>query len=716
MGIGRKFEEALQKALRMLGIGVCGVVGNDHIYFANIEHELKNPTEERVFAIAVALESGYSVDQVYRWTHIDPWFLHKINQIIQVANRLRDYTGGVCPQNVLLDAKKSGFSDLQVAKLLHSDEERVRALRSTYGLSPVVKQIDTLAAEYPAQTNYLYLTYNGTQDDVSPSEKASIIVLGSGVYRIGSSVEFDWCCVNAIQTLRQRGRSAIMINCNPETVSTDFDECDRLYFEELNLETIRAIYEKERAHGVIVSMGGQTPNDLALRLHQAGVAILGTPPEEIDRAEDRRKFSGLLDELQISQPTWNELSSLEEAKRFAKNVGYPVLVRPSYVLSGQAMGVASNDEELVRYLNRATAISTEHRVVISKFIENAREIECDGVAREGVLLVHAISEHVENAGVHSGDATLVLPPQHTSLETIRRVKVISARIAEALRITGPFNIQFIARDNEVKVIECNLRASRSFPFISKVYGVNFINLATQVILGDAPEPPSKSFMELEYVGVKAPQFSFIRLQGADPIVGVEMHSTGEVGCLGDDFEEALLKAMLSVGYRLPIRSVLLSSGPFENKAEFVSSARLLQEAGIHLYATQGTAEFMRPYGIEPEVLHWPLEGKDPNVLDYLAERKIDLVINIPKNYQEEELKNDYIIRRKAVDYNISLITDLQLARRFIEAFVHVPLDRLAIKAHAEYVRPVGPAELIDEGQARFGLVGEAIPKKINKAA
>lgn len=710
MGIGRKFEEALQKALRMLGIGVLGVVGNEQFCFVNIDHELKNPTEERIFAIAAALEADFSVDQIHRSTHIDPWFLHKINHIIQVAQQLRDYAGGICPRSVLLHAKQIGFSDLQIAKLLRCDEQRVYSLRVNYDLFPVVKQIDTLAAEYPAQTNYLYLTYNGTKDDVAPSDKPSLIVLGSGVYRIGSSVEFDWCCVNAIQTLRQRGRAAIMINCNPETVSTDFDECDRLYFEELNLETIRAVSDKERAQGVIVSMGGQTPNDLALRLHHAGITVLGTPPEEIDRAEDRRKFSGLLDELQISQPTWNELSSLDEAKRFAKNAGYPVLVRPSYVLSGQAMGVASNDEELVRYLNRATSISREHRVVISKFIENAREIEFDGVAREGELIVHAISEHVENAGVHSGDATLVLPPQHTSIETIRRVKVISARIAQALRITGPFNIQFIARDNDVKVIECNLRASRSFPFISKVYGVNFIDLATQVILGEMPERPAKSFMELDYVGVKAPQFSFIRLQGADPVVGVEMHSTGEVGCIGDDFDEALLKAMLSVGYRLPIRSVLLSSGPFENKAEFVSSARLLQDTGIRIYATQGTAEFMRPYGIKPHVLHWPLEGKDPNVLDYLAERKIDLVINIPKNYQEEELKNDYIIRRKAVDYNIALITDLQLARRFIEAFVRVPIEKLSIKAHADYLRPVDSGKPTDDSQTSFGLVGGVIPK------
>lgn len=687
MAIGRRFEEALQKALRMLEIGVHGLLGNDHLQLGDLEEELRNPTDQRIFAIPAAMAAGFTVERIHELTHIDQWFLHKINGTLRAAERLERYTGGHCPRSVLLEAKQFGFSDHQVGQLLGTDASAVREMRRTYGLAPVVKQIDTLAAEYPAPTNFLYLTYNGTAEDVAPCGRRSVIVLGSGVYRIGSSVEFDWCCVTAARTLRERGYHPIMINYNPETVSTDYDECERLYFEELTFETICAICEKEQPLGVIVSMGGQTPNNLALKLHRAGIRILGTPADMIDAAEDRRKFSALLDQHGINQPVWNELTSVEEAKAFANRVGYPVLVRPSYVLSGQAMSVASNDLELTHFLNKAASVSREHPVVLSKFIENAKEIEFDGVARDGVLIAHAISEHLENAGVHSGDATLVLPPQRTYLETLRQVRRIGRKIAGALRITGPFNIQFIARDNYVKVIECNLRASRSFPFVSKVCGVNFIDLATRAILGESVPKVEASFIDLEHVGVKAPQFSFTRLQGADPITGVEMSSTGEVGCLGGDFEEAFLKAMISVGYRLPVRSILLSTGPLKNKIDFIKNAEQLTAAGITLYATRGTADFLQEHGVQVELLRWPLEPEKPNILDYLAARKIDLVINIPKNYEREELTNDYLIRRKAVDYNIPLITDLQLARRFTEAIVHHQLADLQIKSWDEYLQP-----------------------------
>jgi carbamoyl-phosphate synthase large subunit len=685
MAIGRRFEEALQKALRMLETGAHGLLGNDHLQWGDLEQALSDPNDQRIFAIPAALAVGFSVDRVHELTRIDKWFLHKIKGTLKVAERLRCYAGGLCPKGMLLEAKQHGFSDYQVGRLLGSDELSVREARRTYGLAPVVKQIDTLAAEYPATTNFLYLTYSGTAADVQPCGRKSVLLLGSGVYRIGSSVEFDWCCVTAARTLRERGYHPIMINYNPETVSTDYDECDRLYFEELTFETICEIYEKEQPLGVILSMGGQTPNNLALKLAGAGLRILGTPPDSIDQAEDRRRFSALLDQLGINQPVWNELTSLEDAKAFAARVGYPVLVRPSYVLSGQAMSVASSDQELNRFLTKAASVSREHPVVLTKFIENAKEIEFDGVASDGELLTHAVSEHVENAGVHSGDATLVLPPQRTYLETLRQVRVIGRKIAAALRITGPFNIQFIARDNFVKVIECNLRASRSFPFVSKVCGVNFVDLATRAILSEPLAPVQASFVELEHVGVKAPQFSFTRVHGADPVTGVEMSSTGEVGCLGDDFEEAFLKAMLSVGYRLPIRSVLLSTGPLKNKIEFVANARLLQGAGIALYATRGTAAILGEHGVRVTELHWPLEEQKPNVLDYLTGRKFDLVINIPKNYEEKELTNDYIIRRKAVDYNIPLITDLQLARRFTEAIVHKRPDELLPKSWDEYL-------------------------------
>lgn len=684
MAIGRCFEEALQKALRMLDIGVHGLIGNDHLTFGDLDEELSYPTDERVFAIPLALARGYTVERIHELTHIDRWFLYKIKNVLEVADHLKIYAGGICPRGVLEKAKKTGFSDGQIANILETGEAEVRGMRKNYGLSPFIKQIDTLAAEYPAQTNFLYLTYNGNASDVAASGKQAVIVLGSGVYRIGSSVEFDWCCVNAVMTLKQLGYRTIMINYNPETVSTDYDECDRLYFDELSFETIYEIYEKEQALGVIIAMGGQTPNNLALKFQQAGLNVLGTSPQQIDMAEDRHKFSKLLDELGIDQPEWRELNSLAEAKAFAAKAQYPVVVRPSYVLSGSAMAVASNDAELEKFLTKATTVSREHPIVLSKYIENAKEIEIDAVAANGELIVFAISEHIEYAGVHSGDATLVLPPQFTYIETVRRIRTIARKIAAALKITGPFNIQFVARANEVKVIECNLRASRSFPFVSKVYRLNFIDLATRAIMGERIDKVDKSFLDMEYVGVKAPQFSFTRLIGADPTLGVEMSSTGEVGCLGDDFDEAFLKALLSVGNRLPVKNVLLSTGPIEQKAEFVPAARALYEHGIKLYATAGTAEFMRQAGIETETLHWPLEKASPNVLEYLAERKIDLVINIPKNFQEEELTNDYIIRRKAVDFAIPLITEVQLAKRFAHAVTHKRLEDLHIKSWEEY--------------------------------
>jgi carbamoyl-phosphate synthase large subunit len=700
MAIGRKFEEALQKALRMLEIGVHGLLGNDGIQLGDLEQELKHPTDQRIFAIPAAMTAGFSVDRIHELTHIDKWFLYKIQGVLETAGRVRQYRGGQCPRNVLLEAKQTGFSDHQIGRLLDAGEAEVRKLRKTYALVPAVKQIDTLAAEYPSSTNFVYLTYNGSKDDVQPQGK-SVIILGSGVYRIGSSVEFDWCCVTAANTLRRLGYQPTMINYNPETVSTDYDECDRLFFEELTFETICEIYNKEHPTGVIISMGGQVPNNLALRLHAEGIRILGTPPEMIDRAENRREFSALLDQLGIKQPAWNQLTSVEEAKAFARRVGYPVLVRPSYVLSGQAMSVASNDHELERFLGKAAAVSRQYPVVLTQFIENAKEIEFDGVARDGKLLCSAISEHVENAGVHSGDATLVLPPQRTYLETLRQVRLIARKIATALNITGPFNIQVIARDNLVQVIECNLRASRTFPFISKVCGVNFVDLGTRAILGEPVEPVDTSFLELEHVGVKAPQFSFTRMEGADPVTGVEMCSTGEVGCLGSDFGEAFLKAMMSVGYRLPVRSILLSTGPLKNKIEFVANARLLRTINVELYATPGTAKFLREHGVEATLLHWPLEKYKPNVMDYLVDRKIDLVINIPKNYEEEELTNDYIIRRKAIDCNVPLITDFQVARRFTEALVYKSLDHLQVKSWSEHLQ---------ESQGIFGSDPDPAPR------
>ncbi len=684
MAIGRSFEEALQKALRMLEIGACGLVGNANFASADVKGTLREPTPERIFAIAEALKRGYSVARIHRLTRIDPWFLGKMRHIVEIGHRLENLPDSICPPALLREAKQAGFADRQMAQLMGVEEHDVRTQREAHGIVPSIKQVDTLAAEYPAQTNYLYLTYHGQEDDLPPSAGKTVMVLGSGAYRIGSSVEFDWCCVNAVQTLRRLGYQTLIVNYNPETVSTDYNECDRLFFEELSLETVLDIYQKEQAVGVVLGMGGQIPNTLAMPLHAAGVHVLGTAPTSIDTAEDRHKFSQLLDRLGVAQPPWKELVTLEAAKQFAHTVGYPVLIRPSYVLSGAAMSVASNDTELVAFLERAARVSEQYPVVMSKFIEQAKELEMDAVARHGELVVWAISEHVENAGVHSGDATLVLPPQRTYLETMRRIKKVTERIARTLKITGPFNIQFLAKDNDIQVIECNVRASRSFPFVSKILRVNFIDRATRVLMDQPVDAVNGSLLDVDYVGVKAPQFSFTRLEGADPTLGVEMASTGEVACLGDDFEEAFLKALLAVGHRLQVRNVLLSTGPIEIKAAFLASARAMQALGMRLYATQGTAEFLRTCGLETTRLYWPLEDQSPNTLSYLRQGKIDLVINIPKNYQEDELTNDYLIRRQAADLGIPLITNLQLAQRLVEALCHKRLDDLHIKSWEDY--------------------------------
>ncbi|HRS91111.1 MAG TPA: carbamoyl-phosphate synthase (glutamine-hydrolyzing) large subunit [Candidatus Marinimicrobia bacterium] len=684
MAIGRTFEEALQKGLRMLETGANGIVGNNGVIFENLERELSEPTDERIFAVAEALQQGYDVAKIARLTNINPWFIYKIRNIVAMNTHLSQYRNQELPTDTLLAAKKLGFSDKQIAFAIGKSEAEVHQLRLKANIRPYIRQIDTLAAEFPAYTNYLYLTYNAIRDDISFTDSNVVMILGSGAYRIGSSVEFDWSCVNCGQTLRRLGYNTIMLNYNPETVSTDYDESDFLIFDEISFENVVEIYAKFSALGVIVSMGGQIPNNLALKLHHANVRILGTSPESIDRAENRRKFSDLLDKLNVDQPIWKEITSVELAKEFAHEHGYPVLIRPSYVLSGAAMAVASNDEELVQYLQRAVKISPEYPTVISKFLENAKEIECDAVARNGEIITYAISEHVENAGVHSGDATLVLPPQRTYLETIRRIRIITSEIAQNLKINGPFNIQFIAKQNEVKVIECNLRASRSFPFVSKVLKRNFIDIATQVIMHVPLEPIPVSLFELNHVGVKAPQFSFTRLQGADPTLGVEMASTGEVACLGDDFDEAFLKALISVGYHFPPRAALISSGPIESKAELLESIRTLQNMNVKLYATGGTAKFLEANKVSVETLFWPLEKKEPNVITYLKNGKIDLVINIPKSYQERELTNGYLIRRTAADFNVMLITNRQIAMRFIEAISRLKMDDLKIRSWGEY--------------------------------
>jgi carbamoyl-phosphate synthase large subunit len=684
MAIGRSFEEALQKAIRMLDVGMHGLVGNTFA-FSNLDTELQEPSDKRMFAIVEALKQGYSLEKVAKASRVTPWFLAKIQNIIDIEENLKRYTLSNVPSILLKESKQKGFSDQQIAMLTKSSESEVRKHRKKHHIIPFVKQIDTLAAEYPAKTNYLYLTYNACADDLEFKEKHQVIVLGGGAYRIGSSVEFDWCCVNSVSSLRKLNYRTIMLNCNPETVSTDYDICDKLYFDELTLERVLDICEKEIPQGVIIAMGGQIPNNLALPLHEEGVPILGTSPEDIDVAEDRHKFSALLDELKVDQPQWKELTSLESAEEFANTVGYPVLVRPSYVLSGAAMSIALSNKELREYLKKASEVSKKYPVVISKFITGAKEIEIDAVADHGKLYCYAISEHVENAGVHSGDATIVLPPQRTYLETMRRVKTIAKSIAASLKITGPFNIQFIAKDNDVKVIECNLRASRSFPFVSKVFKINFIDLATKIIMGKHVPPIDRSAFDLDYVGVKASQFSFTRLKGSDPILGVEMTSTGEVACLGDDFNEAFLKSLLSVEFILPKKTILLSTGPVDSKADFLSSTQLLHSMGYTFYATQGTADFMKENGIPAEILYWPSEEKEPNTLTYIAEGKIDLVINIPKNIEREELDNDYLIRRKAVDFNVPLITNIQLAKRFVEALSRTSPDDLKIKSWNEYV-------------------------------
>ncbi|UCE20303.1 MAG: carbamoyl-phosphate synthase (glutamine-hydrolyzing) large subunit [Gemmatimonadota bacterium] len=683
MAIGRGFEEVLQKAIRMTDVGMNGLVCND-LTFNDLEQELKEPTDKRVFAIAEAIRRGFSIDRIHELSRVDPWFLYKIRNIVETEEQLKGYGQRNIPKYLVRGAKQRGFSDRQIALLTGSDELRVRKRRIKMGVLPCVKQIDTLAAEYPAKTNYLYMTYHGSEDDLDLRGKNQVIILGGGAYRIGSSVEFDWCCVNSVITLKNLKYHTIMINCNPETVSTDYDICDKLYFEELTFERILDIYERENPLGIIVSMGGQTPNNLTIPLHTAGVSILGTSPCSIDNAEDRHKFSELLDTLGIDQPEWKELTSMREAEVFANTVRYPVLIRPSYVLSGAAMGIALSQDELRDYLRKASEVNKDHPVVISKFITGAKEIEIDAVAKDGELYCYAISEHVENAGVHSGDATMVLPPQRTYLETMRRVKVIAKKIAKSLKITGPFNIQFIAKENDVKVIECNLRVSRSFPFVSKVFKINFIDHATKLIMGRHVPRIDRSSFDLDYVGVKAPQFSFTRLKGSDPILGVEMVSTGEVACLGDDFNEAFLKSLMSVGFRIPRKTILLSTGPIDTKAQFLDSTRILDRLGFKFYATKGTADFMGANNMKADVLHWPSEGKEPNALTYIVDGKIDLVINIPKNIEKEELDNDYLIRRKAVDFNVPLITDMQLAKRFVEAMCRTSLKELRIKSWGEY--------------------------------
>lgn len=683
MAIGRKFEETIQKAMRMLDIGVEGLTASrTKVEFEELEEALKNPTEERIFAVIQALKQGYSIDWVHSLTHINKWFLYKIQNIVNIEKKIGNHKS--ISKELLLEAKQHGFSDRQIANLLGKDAHDVYLLRKKYSITPFIQHIDTLAAEYPAKTNYLYLSYNSTIHDFDFKLKDSVVIIGSGPYRIGSSVEFDWCCVNTGKTLRELGYKTVIVNCNPETVSTDYDQSDALFFEELTTETIWEIYDAIKPKGVIVSMGGQTPNNLALKLHKIGIKILGTSPQSIDKAEDRSKFSAMLDELGIEQPEWSKLSTLQDALVFANKVGYPVLVRPSYVLSGAAMAIATDDIELTKFLQKAVDVSPESPVVISKFLVNAKELEFDAVAQNGKIICSAISEHVENAGVHSGDATLVLPAQRTYLETIRQIKKFSSDISKSLNINGPFNIQFLAKDNKVKVIECNLRASRSFPFISKTLKKNFIEVATRVIVGKKVEVIPDNIYSLDYVGVKAPEFSFTRLEGADPTTGVEMASTGEVACLGDDFDEAFLKALVAVGYRFPIRSIFISSGTIESKSELLEPARQLIKLGIIFYATPGTAKFMKANDIPVETLEWPISGKSPNSIELLKSGKIDLVINIPKNFQEEELTNDYLIRRTAVDYKIPLITNRQLAMRLAEALSNKNPHNLTIKSWDEY--------------------------------
>lgn len=694
MSIGRSFEEVIQKGLRMIGQGMHGFVGNHDLEVDDIDKELNNPTDTRIFVIASAFAKGYTVDQIFELTKIDRWFLNKLKNIFDQKSKLEEYNSlDKLPEEDLRRAKEMGFSDFQIARFLFKDTNeyietdllKVRDYRIKKGIIPSVKQIDTLAAEYPAQTNYLYLTYGGNSHDLNYDDKdKSVIVLGSGAYRIGSSVEFDWCSVNALDTINKAGYRSVMINYNPETVSTDYDMCDRLYFDELSFERVLDIIDLENPKGVIVSVGGQIPNNLAMRLHGKKVKILGTSPENIDNAENRHKFSSLLDQLKIDQPRWKELTDIDNINKFVDEVGFPVLIRPSYVLSGAAMNVVSNKDELEHFLNLAAKVSKQYPVVVSEFIQQAKEIELDAVARDGKLIAYAISEHVEFAGVHSGDATIVFPAQKIYFETFRRIKKISRQIAKALQISGPFNMQFLAKDNDIKVIECNLRASRSFPFVSKVLKANLIDMATRVMLGEKVEKPSSTIFDLDYIGVKASQFSFSRLSKADPILGVDMSSTGEVGCIGDDFYEAILKAMLSVGYTIPEKNILLSTGPTRSKTELLNSCRLLTEKGYNLFATHGTAQFLEMNGLECTKLAWPDENAKPNTMDYLRNGLIDLVINIPKDLSSTELSNDYNIRRGAVDFNIPLITNARLASAFLTAVCTLDYKDLKVKSWDEY--------------------------------
>ena len=695
MAIGRNFEEAIQKGLRMIGQGMHGFVENKELEIPDIDAALREPTDKRVFVISKAMHKGYTVDQIHELTKIDKWFLEKLKHIIDIDEQLKTVNANTLDKELLRTAKVYGFTDFQVARAIGLEGEMgnmhkatmvVRRLRKNYGILPVVKQIDTLAAEYPAQTNYLYVTYAGVASDIQfTNDKRSVIVLGSGAYRIGSSVEFDWCGVQALNTIRREGYRSIMINYNPETVSTDYDMCDRLYFDELTFERVLDIIEMENPHGVVVSTGGQIPNNLAMWLDAENVPILGTSAKDIDNAEDRAKFSAMLTERGINQPEWSALTSMEDIGKFVDRVGFPVLVRPSYVLSGAAMNVCSNEDELKKFLQLAANVSVDHPVVVSKFIEHAKEIEMDAVAKNGEILAYAISEHIEFAGVHSGDATIQFPPQKLYVETVRRIKRVSKEIAAALHINGPFNIQFMARDNDILVIECNLRASRSFPFVSKVLKLNLIELATKVMLGLNVEKPNKNLFDLDYVGIKASQFSFNRLQKADPVLGVDMSSTGEVGCLGDDTNQALLNAMLSVGHRIPKHTVLLSTGGAKQKAELLDTARTLIKRGYELYATGGTSRYLAENGVANTMVYWPSdEGKQPQALTLMHERKIDMVVNIPKDLTQHELTNGYKIRRTAIDLNIPLITNSRLASAFIHAFCTLNLDDLEIKSWSEY--------------------------------
>ena len=696
MSIGRTFEEIIQKGLRMIGQGMHGFVGNDHTRFTNLDDELSNPTDLRIFAIAQALEEGYSIERIYELTKIDPWFIGKLKNIVDYKHKLSEYNSlEELPAEVLRQAKVMGFSDFQIARFvlkptqgnMEKENLQVRAYRKKLGILPAVKRINTVASEHPELTNYLYMTYAVEGHDVNyyKNEK-SVIVLGSGAYRIGSSVEFDWCSVNAIQTARKLGYKSIMINYNPETVSTDYDVCDRLYFDELSFERVLDVIDLEQPRGVIVSVGGQIPNNLAMKLYRQSVPVLGTSPISIDRAENRNKFSAMLDQLGIDQPAWQELTSLDDVKEFVKKVGYPVLVRPSYVLSGAAMNVCNDQEELERFLQMASEVSKEYPVVVSQFMQETKEIEFDAVAQNGEIVEYAISEHIEYAGVHSGDATLVFPAQHIYFATARQIKKISRKIAKELNISGPFNIQYLAKNNDVKVIECNLRASRSFPFVSKVLKRNFIETATRIML-DAPYVrPDKLAFDIDWIGVKASQFSFARLQNADPVLGVDMSSTGEVGCLGDDFDEALLNALIATGYKIPKKSVLFSSGATKSKVDLLDASHMLHQKGYDLYATAGTAAFLNSHGIPTTPVFWPDERPhaENNVMKMIAEHKFELIVNIPKNHTKRELTNGYRIRRGAIDHNIPLITNARLAKAFIEAFCHLKQEDIQIKSWQEY--------------------------------